>query len=77
VGLDTWTEILSSLSFEVYCQEDLSTELSKLYRKLIRRTRMRVLTHVPRTEQKAWKLGLGLVATGIVGYFRLVAKRSL
>ena len=77
VGLDTWTEILSSLSYEIYCKEDLSTELSKLHRKLIRRTRMRVLTHVPRTEQKAWNLAVGLVATGIVGYFRLVAKKSL
>ncbi|PYJ70321.1 MAG: hypothetical protein DME76_05950 [Verrucomicrobia bacterium] len=75
VGLDVWTEILSSQSFEVFCKEDLSTELSELYRKLIRLTRTHVMTGVPRSEQKAWELAVKLVRKGIVGYFRLVAKK--
>ncbi|MBI4526937.1 MAG: methyltransferase domain-containing protein [Deltaproteobacteria bacterium] len=74
-GLDVWTELLSSQSFEVYCKTDLSPELGKLYRKLIRLARGGVITHVSRSEQKAWELGLRLVAKGIVGYFRLVARK--
>ena len=76
VGLDVWTKILSSHSFEVHCNEDLSTELRKSHQKLIRLTRTRAITHVPETEQKAWKLALELVGKGIVGYFRLVATKS-
>jgi len=75
VGLDAWTEILSSQSFEVYCKEDLSTELTNLCWKLIRLARTGVMTNVPRSEQKAWELAVKLVRKGIVGYFRLVAKK--
>jgi len=76
VGLDVWTEILSSHSFEVHRNEDLSTELFKSHQKLIRLIRTRAITHVPETEQKAWKLAVELVGKGIVGYFRLVATKS-
>ena len=75
VTLENWTKILFSQSYELRCSEDLSAELSKLYRKLIRLTRTRVMTNVPRSEQEAWKLGVRLVDQGIVGYFRLVAKK--
>ena len=76
VGLDVWTEILSSHSFEVHCNEDVSTEFRKSHQKLIRLTRTRAITHVPETEQKARKLAVDLVGKGIVGYFRLVATKS-
>jgi SAM-dependent methyltransferase len=75
VSLGVWTQILSSESFEVYCKEDLSTELLKLCQKLIRLTRTRVMTGVSETEQKSWELTAKLVKKGIVGYFRLVAKK--
>lgn len=77
VGLDVWADILSSQSFEIYCKEDLSTELSGLYDKLIRLARTGVIPHVPRSEQRAWKLGVSLVRKGIVGYFRIVARKKM
>jgi SAM-dependent methyltransferase len=75
VGLDDWTEILASQSFQVYCKEDLSTQLGNLSRKLIRLTHNGVMTDVPETEQKSWELTVKLVRKGIIGYFRLVAKK--
>jgi len=75
VSLDGWTEILASQSFQVYCKEDLSSELSNLSRKLIRLTHNGVMTDVPKTEQKSWELTVKLVRKGILGYFRLVAKK--
>jgi cyclopropane fatty-acyl-phospholipid synthase-like methyltransferase len=75
VGLDIWTEILSSQSFEVQYKADHSTELSKLCRKLIRLARTRITTEVPESEQKAWKLTVKLVRQGIVGYFRLIGRK--
>jgi SAM-dependent methyltransferase len=77
VTLDTWKDILSSQSFDIAYKADVSTELSKLYRKLIRLSRTRVTTRIPRSEKEAWQLAIELVAAGIVGYFRLVAKKSL
>ena len=75
VDLHTWMEILSSQSFEIHCTEDLSTELGKLYRKLIRLPRDRAMPSVPRSERRAWELAVKLVRQGIVGYFRVVAKK--
>src|SRR5262245_12391264 len=47
IGLDDWTEVLASQSFQVYCNEDLSSALSNLSRKLIRLTHNGVMTDVP------------------------------
>lgn len=77
VTLDTWKGILLSESFKISYTADNSAELSKLYRKLIRLARTRVLTDIPTSEQKAWQLAIELVGAGIVGYFRLVATKSL
>jgi SAM-dependent methyltransferase len=76
ITLDRWIELLSSLSLIVYCKEDLSSELGKSYRKLIRLTKKGVIAHAPLSERRAWKLGLDLVERGLVGYFRLVARNS-
>jgi len=76
IGLDVWLKLLSSQSLRVYCKEDLSSELSRSYRRLIRLTRKGVIAHAPPSERRAWKLGLDLVGRGLVGYFRLVARKS-
>lgn len=75
VTLETWTEILSSESFEVCSTEDLSTDLTDLCAKLIRLDRARVTPPVPRSEQRAWELAVSLSGREVVGYFRLVARK--
>ena len=76
ITLDTWAEILSSQCFEIFYKGDLSAELIALYRKLIRLAQTSSMARAPRSEQRAWKLGVSLSEKKVVGYLRLVAMKA-
>jgi ubiquinone/menaquinone biosynthesis C-methylase UbiE len=74
VELQKWKQILTNCSFSITTEEDLSHELLKEERKLTR-TENAISGEKNPKEREKTNLLLELAERGILGYFRLVAKR--
>lgn len=75
VGLQKWKQILADCGFTVITEEDLSQELVNEERKLTR-TNNAISNGTNPKESEKTNLLLEVAEKGILGYFRLVAKRQ-
>jgi cyclopropane fatty-acyl-phospholipid synthase-like methyltransferase len=76
INLKSWTAILNRCGFRVCSAEDLSPQLSADYAKMSRLVQTGVVSGVPKSELRAWRLALALAKTGIVGYIRIIGKKD-
>jgi hypothetical protein len=74
VDLAGWTAVLDTQPLRLLLQKDLTERLGEDYGKMIRLARAGIVSDVPSSEQRAWELASTLVASGLVGYIRLVAR---
>ena len=74
VVLQKWKQILCDCSFSITVEEDLSNELIDEERKLTQ-TNNAISSDETSNETEKTNLLLDLAEKGILGYFRLVAKR--
>jgi len=75
VGWQTWKQILRDCAFSITVEEDLSSELMDEERKLAHIDNA-ISSNDNANETEKTNLLLDLVERGILGYFRLVAKRQ-
>jgi cyclopropane fatty-acyl-phospholipid synthase-like methyltransferase len=69
--VEHWTTILADLGFEISLQEDLSEAVVPWFSSLSERTKI-ANAH----EIQGWKLAIQLALTGVIGYFRVIAKKK-
>lgn len=69
-AMETWVDLCDELFPEIRWQQNLDEGLTHWFERLLAHS-----TNPPADERRGWELALALAQDGILGYFRLLARR--
>ncbi len=76
VDQQVWTDALTNEGFEIETVEDLSTALRDSSARLMEIDKRANPEEVPESEKASWRNAIQLTESGLLGYFRIMARRA-